>query len=99
MKWGDISSFDPGWDFSTDLHTAAWLGQLTATSALDWNKLEFVKLQGYGFGFLIDVIHAAMCRDSLKQGGSTTLSIQYIIFSFLALSTKLHITHGKVLLV
>ena len=96
MEWGDISSFDPGWDFSTDLHTAAWLGQLADTSTLDWNKLELVKLQWYGFAFLIDVIDAAMCRDSLKQGGSTTLSIQYITFP---LSTKLHITHGKVLLV
>ena len=99
MKWGDISSFDPGWDFSIDLHTAAWLGQLADTSTLDWNKLEFVKLQGYGFGFLTDVIDAAKSRDSLKQGSSTTLSIRYIIFPFLASSTKLHITHGKVLLV
>ena len=39
-----------------DLHIAASLGQPADTSALGWNKLEFVKMQGYEFGFLIDVI-------------------------------------------
>ena len=35
-------------------------------TALGWKKLEFVKMQGYGFGFLIDNIDAAMSRDSLQ---------------------------------
>ena len=34
MDWGDISSFDPGWDFATDLHTAASTGQAVDTSAM-----------------------------------------------------------------
>ena len=67
MEWEDISSFNLWWDFSTDLHIAASLGQHDDTWALDWNKLEFVKMQGNGFGFLIDVVDAAMCRgDSLQ---------------------------------
>ena len=60
MEWGENSSFNPGWDFSTNLYVAAALGQPVDTSALGWNKLEFVKMQGYGFGFLINVIDAAM---------------------------------------
>ena len=69
MEWEDISSFKPGWDFSTDFHIAASLGYHVDTWAFGWNKLEFVKMQGHGSGFLIDVIDAAMCGDVLHKGG------------------------------
>ena len=62
----DISSFDPGWDFSTDLYIAVLLRQSVDTSVLGWNKLEFLKMQGYGFGLFMDVVDAAMCRDPLQ---------------------------------
>ena len=52
MEWGDISSINPGWGFLTDLHITASLGQPADTSALGWNKLEFAKRQGYGFGMI-----------------------------------------------
>ena len=54
-----------------------------------------IKMQGYGLGFLIEVTDAAMCRESIQWGGSITLSIQYVIFSFLALSSNVHITDEK----
>ena len=67
MKYRDI--FEPEWDFSTDLHIVASLGQHIDTSALGWNKLQFVKMQGYGFD-IVDVcstyVDAAMSRDSLQ---------------------------------
>ena len=66
MEQGDLPSFKPGCDFSTDLHIAASLKQHVDSWALGWNKLEFVKRQGYGFGLVIDFIDAAMCRDSLQ---------------------------------
>ena len=44
-------------------------------------------------------IKAAVCRFTLQQGDSTTLSIQYVIFTFLALSSNVHITHAKVLFI
>ena len=43
MEQGDISSFEPVWDCFTDLHRAASLGKHVETSALGWNKSEFVK--------------------------------------------------------
>ena len=66
IERGGIFSFDPGWDFSTDLQIAVLLGQSLDASALGWNKSEFVKMQGYEFGLFMDVMDAAMCRDSLQ---------------------------------
>ena len=34
MEWGDISLFDLGWDFATDLHTVASTEQAVDISAL-----------------------------------------------------------------
>ena len=48
-------------------------------------------MQGYGFGFLIKFIGATMCRGFLQRESSTTLSIQYVIFLFLALSSNVHV--------
>lgn len=61
MDYGDIFSFEAGWDCSTDLHMAASFEQLDGTFSV-----RFYKMQGYGFGFLIDIINATMCRASLQ---------------------------------
>ena len=68
MEWRDISSFDQGWDFSTDLYRAPSLGQPIDTSALGSNKLEFAKMQGYGFRTLINFIMLLCVLTSFNKG-------------------------------
>ena len=55
--------------FNRFTHCSISLGQHIDTSALGWNKLQFVKMQGYGFD-IVDVcstyVDAAMNRDSLQ---------------------------------